>query len=148
MSQPAIHQTLLIHAGCSTVWQLLTDASQMSRWLSDDGMIIASSFKPGEPITFSGLLHERPYEAKGMVLEFEPKKKFAYTFWTSLSEISDSPENYSTFGFTLECHGHTTVLKFTGHDFATNAIYAHHRFYWQVTLNILKQLAERGTGLK
>lgn len=142
MSQPAIHQTLLIGADCARVWQLLTDPLQMKRWLSDDEMTIVSTFKPGQPITFSGLLHDRPYEAKGTVLEFGLQKKFTYTFWTSLSEIPDIPENYSVFEFTLQCRNNATELSFTGQHFATESIYAHHRFYWQVTLHILKQLAE------
>lgn len=148
MSQPSIHQAILIDADCARVWQLLTDPLQMQRWLSDDGMKIISSLAPGQPITFSGLLHNRPYEARGTVLEFEPRKKFAYTFWTSLSEIADSPGNYSVFEFMLQCRENMTELSFAGRHFATEAIYAHHRFYWRVTLHILKQLAESGTEHK
>lgn len=148
MPQPSIHQTILINADCARVWQLLTDPLQMGRWLSDDGMTVASGFVKGQPITFRGLLHNRPYEARGTVIEFEPQKKFTYTFWTSLSEIADSPENYSVFEFILRRKDNATELGFTGRHLATEAIYAHHRFYWQVTLHILKQLAESKAEFK
>jgi uncharacterized protein YndB with AHSA1/START domain len=48
------------------------------------------------------------YEDQGKVLEVEPGKRLVSTFWSSLSGLHDTPENYKTVRYELFGEGEST----------------------------------------
>jgi uncharacterized protein YndB with AHSA1/START domain len=83
----------LINAQPSKVWGVLTKPELIKRYMW--GPDIVTDWKPGSPITWTGLLAGKPYENKGTVLNFSPEELLEYTYWSSISELEDIPENYA-----------------------------------------------------
>ncbi len=95
----------------------------------------------GEPILIKGLHHTR-FENKGTVLQFKPVKIIQYNHLSSVSQLPDEKENYSTLTFLLTPDKERTILKLEIENFPTESIYKHLEFYWQGTIFILKTLIE------
>jgi uncharacterized protein YndB with AHSA1/START domain len=141
--QGVINKTVTINAPVSTVWDSLTNPDLIKRWMSDTAIHVISDWKTGSPIIFRGNLHWIDFENRGVIQAFEPGKTFQYTSWSSLSELPDSPENYSVFRFELTPVEDKTMVQLTISRFATEIIYKHLNFYWTVALELLKKACEQ-----
>ena len=138
-----ISKTITINASVSKVWDALTSADQIKNWLWDTEVIVISDWKVGSPILFKGKFHEMDFETKGIILKLEKEKVFKYSYWTPISEISDSPENYHIIEFALRPDGSKTLLTLTINNLINDVIYGHVNFYWNTTLEVLKKLLEK-----
>jgi len=78
----------------------------------------------------------------GKVLKFEPEKILQYTQLSTLSRLPDKLENYCVLEFKLSSVENKTNLIFTASNFPTESIYKHMVFYWNMTLEVIKQLSE------
>jgi uncharacterized protein YndB with AHSA1/START domain len=103
-SSGPIHKTITINAPTYKVWAALTTPELIRQWQTDDGGVeVLSDFKVGSPIRFEGRWHTGVvYKDKGTILKFEPEKVFQYTYWSEISHLPDTPENYIVIEFTLE----------------------------------------------
>jgi uncharacterized protein YndB with AHSA1/START domain len=137
-----ISKSIEINTPVSKVWDALTNPEVMKLWLWE-GITIASDWKVGSPIIFAGKFYKSNYEDKGTILKFEKEKVFQYNYWGKLSQLPDSPENYTIIGFELTEKGNKTLLTLMQSNCITYEIYAHWNFYWIVTLDILKKLVEK-----
>lgn len=108
----------------------------------DTEVEVISDWKVGSSIVFRGDLHGLAFENKGVIRQFEQDQVLEYTFWSTLSELPDAPENYSVVRFALTGEENQTVLTLTISKLITYTILKHHEFYWGVTLNEIKKLAE------
>lgn len=108
----------------------------------DTDVSIDTDWSVGSPIRIQGDFHGIFFENRGTVLQYLPNRTLQYTYWSTLSEIADVPENYSVIEFRVEAHDNRTTLTFRQSQFATYAIYKHFAFYWNTTLHILKQRLE------
>lgn len=136
-----IHKTIEINASVSKVWDALINPEVIKLWMWE-GVNVTSDWKVGSPITFTGKFHKANYKDKGFILKFEKEKVFQYTYWGRLSQLPDTPENYTVIEFILSPGENGTLLKLTQSNCITYEIYAHWNFYWLVTLDILKKLLE------
>ncbi|MCB0126312.1 MAG: hypothetical protein KDE58_28840 [Caldilineaceae bacterium] len=75
-------------------------------------------------------------------MQFEPEQVVQYTHLSSLSELPDQPESYTSLEFRLAPVGPQTALTLTLRNFPTEAIYKHLAFYWNVALEIVKKRLE------
>jgi len=141
--QAAINKAITINAPVLTVWNTLTNPELIKRWMPDMEINVVSEWKPGSPIIFRGNLHWIDFENRGIIQQFEPGKIFQYTSWSSLSELPDSPENYSVIRFELTPVEEKTTVMLTISHFATDIIYKHLNFYWMVALGVLKKACEQ-----
>lgn len=135
-------KTIHINAPASKVWSILTTPESMKLWMSDSEITILSDWKAGSPILFAGDLHGIPFENKGVIMQIEPEAVFQYTFWSSLSQHPDTPENYALITFRLIPAENGTTLKLTQSNFVTQTIYHHFNFYWTIALEVMKKLIE------
>ena len=142
-SEQAISKTIHIKATTSKVWIVLTNPEFMKQWMSDYELNIRSEWKVGSQIQITGHLHGIPFENKGVILQLDPEKTFEYTFWTTLSEQADKPENYSYIKFILLADQTNTTLILNQSNFKTETVFKHWEFYWNATLEIIKQLSEK-----
>ena len=55
------------------------------------GTNLATDWKVGSPITWSGEWKGTPYVDKGTVLEVEPGRRLAYTHWSPMGGSEDRP---------------------------------------------------------
>lgn len=139
-----IEKSILIHAGPSEVWDYLTVPALMKKWMGDPEMKIEilSDWKPGSPITIKGF-HHMQFENKGMILQLEPNILFQYEYLSSMSNLEDLAENYTTITFRLIPEEEGTKLRVEAENFPTIEIYRHLEFYWNGTVTLLKNWIEK-----
>ena len=143
MSQP-IHKTIQINAPASKVWDALTTPALMPRWMMPDSPIeISTNWQVGSPFTIRGNLHGINFENRGTVLQFEREKTLQYSHLSSSSHLPDVPASYSILTFALSPAENQTALTLTVDNFPTEIIYKHLAFYWNSTLEILRQVIEK-----
>ncbi|MFN8443062.1 MAG: SRPBCC domain-containing protein [Caldilineaceae bacterium] len=136
------HKTITIHAPTSKVWAALTEPALMKLWMAESEIEILTDWRVGAPFIIRGNLHKVKFENRGVVLQFEVERLLKYTHLSSISRLPDQPENHSIFEFQLTSLGEQTSLALTASNFATDPIYRHLAFYWNVALGMLKKLVE------
>src|SRR5258707_5978653 len=142
-----VSKTVHINAPTSVVWETLTNRESMKRWMADSEteINIITDWKVGSPMIIRGTLHRVKFENKGIVLQFEPEKILQYNHLSSISRLlPDIPESYTIIEFRLTPVNSQTELTLTASNFPTETIYKHFRFYWNVTLELLKRMIEKG----
>jgi uncharacterized protein YndB with AHSA1/START domain len=146
MNQKDISKNISINASPWRVWEALTTPELLEGWMSDVGieMNVTADWKIGGLIVFTGKLHGTEYLNKGRILNLEIEKSLEYSYWSSISQIPDTPANYSLIEYHLIPSQNQTLLRFSLRNFPTESIYKHSHFYWNVALEKLKDLLERG----
>ncbi len=143
-SDQAITKTITINAPAAKVWETLTDPESIKEWLTENGTTnVISDWKVGSPIIFVGIWHKVKYEDKGTILQFEPEKVLAYSYWSKFSRLPDSPENYSVMEFRLTSDENQTTLTLTHSNLVAEGMTGHSNFYWNITLHRIKELIEK-----
>ena len=137
-----IQKRIQINAPASKVWAALTTPALLTRWLSDTAIKVESTWQIGSPILFSGELHGLAYLNKGIIVELEAEKRLVYTYWSSLSQVADQPENYTLRACQVSTSAGLTVLELTQSHFPLETIFQHSNFYWNTALKKLKDLVE------
>ncbi len=143
MSLPTFQKSVLISASPSTVWQALTTPSLMQQWMSESPIEINTTWQVGSPFSIKGPWYKTELENYGSVLQFEPEQVLSYSHLSSLSRLPLTGENSCVFTFKLIPQGEQTLLHFTASNFATEAIYKHIAFYWNVVLELLRKFIEQ-----
>jgi uncharacterized protein YndB with AHSA1/START domain len=139
-----LSKTISIRRPPSKVWEALTNLNSMRTWMSESKIEIITDWEVGSPITIQGELSNIPFENKGVVLGFEPESLLRYSHLSSLSMLDDHVKSYSVIEFRLTENNNLTILTFTMSNFPTEIIYKHLAFYWNSTLQILKEFIELG----
>jgi uncharacterized protein YndB with AHSA1/START domain len=143
-----IHIVTQIHAPVAQVWDLLTNPDRIRSWLSEDGTAqVRSDWKVGSPLHFYGDWHGVNYQDKSTILILEPEKRFQYSYLGHFSGLPDSPENYAILDFQLAADGDTTILTFHAGNLLSREIFGHANLYWRVSLEVIKELAEKKADL-
>ena len=143
-SDQTVTKTITIRASVAKVWQALTDPELIKEWLTENGTTtVASDWKIGSPILFTGMWHKVKYQDKGTILQFEAEKVLAYSYWSKFSRLPDILENYSVIEFRLMPKEDQTILTLTHSNLVAEGMPGHSNFYWKITLNKMKQLIER-----
>ena len=129
-----------IRAPVSKVWQALINPEIIKQYLFNTDVI--SDWKVGSPIIYRGEWEGKPFEDKGEILEIEPEKLLKSTYWSPLSGVPDSPENYHTVTYTLSDKGDNTEVTITQDNNATEQEKEHSERNWKTVLAGLKNLLE------
>jgi uncharacterized protein YndB with AHSA1/START domain len=135
-------KTVKIDAPTSSVWEALTNAELMKKWMFETEIHIITDWKIGSPIVIRGNMNGKDFENKGTVLKFVPRRILQYSHLSSLSRLLDKPENYSILEFRLVQMEGQTTLTLTVINFPTESIYKHLAFYWNVAPEVLKRMLE------
>jgi len=139
-----IVKSIAIDAEPAEVWRVLTTPGMIPQWMSDEDLTVSLQGHQGGTIVIRGVLHGMPFENHGTVRVFEPERRFAYSYWSTLSasRLADLPENHTVVSFALAPADGGTLLMLTLSDFAEPAIRPHANLYWGPTLRILKAVCE------
>jgi uncharacterized protein YndB with AHSA1/START domain len=129
-----------IHAPMAEVWEALTNPVIIKQYFF--GTNVKTDWKAGSPIVWSGEWDGKTYEDKGEVLEIDPGKYVKYSYWSSMSDTEDKPENYQQVSYALtEEHGITTLE--VGQDNIKNeAAKQHSEQNCQAIFGKMKELVE------
>ena len=119
-----VSQSIEINAPVSKVWHALTTPEIIKEYLF--GTETVTDWKVGSEIVFQGEYEGHKYRDHGVILESDPQKKFAYSYWSGFSGTEDKPENYSTIIYTLESlAADKTKFTWTQKGYATEQAYQH-----------------------
>lgn len=133
--------TININAPVEKVWEALTKPEIIKRYFHDT--TIATDWKAGSGITWSGVWKEKPYIDRGVVLAFKSHALLRMTHWSPLSGTEDKPENYHTVTYELCPRGETTDLVLTqSNNHSKEAADAMANQGWMPILRSLKSLLE------
>jgi len=131
-----------IAATPSTVWLALTDPVQLQQWMTEDRLDIITTWQPGTPIIIRGTSHDHSFENRGTIVQFQPEAVLEYTHLSSLSQLQDVVENYTSIKFQLSPMEEGTHLQITLSNFPTESIYKHFAFYWRIAITMIMKFAE------
>lgn len=134
--------TIVVAAPPERVWRALTDPAQVRQYLM--GTELATDWRPGSPITWSGEYEGKAYVDKGEVLEVSEPRRLAYTHFSPLSGAEDSPEHYHTLWWRLEEVSGGTQLVLTQDNNSSAEEAARNQDTWSGVLHELKKVAEAG----
>jgi uncharacterized protein YndB with AHSA1/START domain len=140
MATEPIRVSIDIHAGPQMVWAGLTRPEMVKQYLF--GTDLKTTWAVGSPITFSGTYEGKAYEDGGTVLEVTPEARLAYTYWSSMSGLPNTPEHQQIVAFDLEPRGDDTRLILTQSNLPSEQAREHSASNWQMVLNGLKALVE------
>ena len=76
------------------VWDALVNPVAIKQVMF--GTTVVSDWKVGSPIVWMGEWQGKPYQDKGVILQFEPRQTLQYTHYSPFSGLPDQPENYHT----------------------------------------------------
>lgn len=127
------------------IWNYLTIPQLMCSWMLEDGMSlnITTDWKEGSPIHMQGVTHGLQFEVYGKVLTYKFPNALSYSHLSSLSQLSDSVENYAILNFNLQKKNEVCLLTLQLSNFKTYEIYKHLEFYWKTALQMLKLEVEK-----
>ncbi len=129
-----------VSASPMRVWEVLTDLAQMTKlWF---GAQVATDWRPGSRITWSGVWDGKPYQDKGEILTVEPGRLLAFTHFSPLTGQPDIPESYHTLTFTLTGEATLTRVKLTQDNNDSEAAAKHSQEMWETLVTKLKDVAE------
>ena len=138
---PLISQaTISIHAPISKVWEALTNPDLIKQYLF--GTTVKTDWQVGSPIIYEGQWQGKSYQDKGTVLQVDPGKLLASTYWSSMEGLQDVQENYKTVRYELSPEGAGTHLTVTQDNNATPEDASHSSQNWKMVLEGIKKLLE------
>jgi hypothetical protein len=76
-------------------------------------------------------------------LQFEPGKLLVTTYWSSMADLADIPENYKTVRYDLTSEDIGTRLTLTQSNNASSEETIHTEDNWKMILDGIKKLCER-----
>ena len=130
-----------ISAPASEVWDALTNPKMIKQYFF--GTDAVSDCKEGSPLEFKGSWDGREYVDKGVILRSDPPKLFQYTYFSSMPNLPDAPENYMNISYELNEDNGETMLTVKQENVATEDVRKHSEENWKNVLNDLKSLLEK-----
>jgi uncharacterized protein YndB with AHSA1/START domain len=130
-----------IRAPLARVWQALVDPDLIKQYMF--GTTVASTWKKGAPITWTGEWKGKPYQDKGTILEITPEQRLQYTHFSPLAGVPDAPENYHTVTIDLVPEGDDVRVTLTQDNNPSPEAREHSEKNWTGMLDGLKKLLER-----
>ena len=132
--------TTNIHAPAPRVWEALTNPAIIKEYMF--GTEVASSWKKGDPITWSGTWKGNPYRDKGVILEIAAPRLLKYSHFSPLVGLPDIPENYHIVTIELTPKDSETHVSLSQDGNRSEEARAHSQENWEAMLTALKATLE------
>jgi uncharacterized protein YndB with AHSA1/START domain len=127
-------------ASRSKVWNALVNPKAIKQYMF--GTTAVTDWHKGSPIVWKGDWKGKPYEDKGVVLQFDPERTLQYSHFSPLSGLPEKPESYHTVTITLSGDGPQTLVALDQDKNATEEVRAHSETMWRGMLDALKKFLE------
>lgn len=135
-------KTIELSASPARVWQALTSPELVKKYFF--GTTIASSWKAGEPVTFTGSVDGKPHVDKGVILRAEPEKALSFSYFSVLLHLEDKEENYTVITYVISRRpSDRSSLRLTQSGFADEQALANSVRVWDDVLKQLKEVVEK-----
>lgn len=137
---PYAEASITVAAPREQVWKALTDPGLIKEYFL--GTNVETTWRVGDPITYSGEYNGKAYEDKGTILAFEPLQLLKTTHYSPSSGLPDSPGNYHTVEYQLaDADEGTSVTISQGNNKSEEEV-EHSAATWRVVLQNLKEFLE------
>jgi uncharacterized protein YndB with AHSA1/START domain len=133
--------SITVNAPRELVWHALTDPDSIQRYMF--GARVTTSWAEGTPIYWRGEWQGRPYEDKGIVLDFEPPKCLEFSHYSARSGLPDVPSSYHTVTIKLAGDGEGTRVALEQDNNPDEKAREHSQKNWQMMLKGLKDYVEQ-----
>lgn len=133
-------QSVTINAPAPKVWDALVNPETVKQYMF--GATVASDWKPGSAITFTGEWQGKQYQDKGVIVRVEARRLLEYTHFNPLSGLPDAPDNYHMVTIELSEQDGRTTLSLSQDNNPTEQAREHSEKNWGVVLANLKKLVE------
>lgn len=140
MLDRTVKKSIIINAHAADVWKNITDPESIKKFLFNTE--VKTDWKKGKPIEFSGTWKGRDYVGKGEILNIEKEKTLEHTYYSNLSGLPDTPENYCRVIYELEEQENQTVTSIVQTNINSQDEYDQVAEYWQMVLEKLKAIVE------
>ena len=137
---PTTQASITISAPASRVWEGLTTEELIKQWFF--GVDTETDWVEGSPIVHRGEYQGKPYEDKGTIVRFDPRRLLVYTHWSPVSGLPDSPENYQEVSWALSEQDGATELTVSEINLPSQEAEAVSEQGWSMVLPALKELLE------
>ena len=140
MLDRAVKKSIIINAFAADVWKHLTDPQSIKKFLFNAE--VSTDWKQGSPIEYKGNWKGRDYVGKGEIISIEKETLLEHTYYSNLSGLPDSPDNYCRVIYTLEQQENQTVLSITQTNVLSKDEYDQVSEYWGMVLDKIKSIVE------
>jgi uncharacterized protein YndB with AHSA1/START domain len=131
----------LIDASIDEVWDALTNPDKIKKYMF--GTTVSSNWRQGDDITWKGEWNGKAYEDSGKIVQIKPKSRLAYTHFSPLAGLPDSPENYHVVTIELTQMNNSTTVSLSQDNNKTEDERQHSEKNWHMMLSELKKLLEK-----
>jgi uncharacterized protein YndB with AHSA1/START domain len=133
--------TIMIAAPAHAVWDALTDPKIIKEYLF--GTDVTSEWKVGGQIMYRGKWDGRSFEDKGIITNMIPNQLLEIAYWSSISGLPDTPENYKKISYRLMPEDLGTQVIVTDENHSTEAERDRVANNWREVLGNLKRIVEK-----
>lgn len=133
--------SIVVACSPKRVWKALTDPAEVKEYFL--GTNVTSTWREGDPVTFTGEWKGKAYEDKGTVLECRPNVLLRISHYSPLSGLPDLPENYHTVEYRLSARAEGTGVTIVQSNNRDDAEAEESAKLWDLVLRNLKEYLER-----
>jgi uncharacterized protein YndB with AHSA1/START domain len=133
--------SITIDAPRERVWEALVNPDAIRQYMF--GTHVVSDWQVGSSIVWKGEWQGKPYEDRGVILQFKPGRIVQYSHFSPLSGLPDKPENYHTVTVELSADGNRTHVTLAQDNNANEEERAHSEQNWEMMLASLKDFLEQ-----
>lgn len=133
--------SVTINIASAKVWDALVKPEAIKQYMF--GTTVVTDWREGSPIAWKGEWEGKPYEDKGVILQFKPGRSLQYTHFSPLSGLPDTPENYHTVTIELSREGDQTRVSLAQDNNSTAQAREHSEKTWKIMLDALKKYLEQ-----
>jgi uncharacterized protein YndB with AHSA1/START domain len=142
MTSITLKTSITINAPAHLVWKALTDEEIVKKYFF--GTRQTSDWQKGSDIIWTGEWEGKTYRDHGKIIDIVPGSRLQYSYWSSMSNLPDVPENYQNVTYDLsETHGVTT-LHITQENVKDETAKKHSESNWQYIFGEMKKMVENG----
>jgi uncharacterized protein YndB with AHSA1/START domain len=133
--------SVTINATIDNVWDALVKPEAIKQYMF--GTTVVTDWREGSPIVWKGEWEGKPYEDKGVILQFKPGRSLQYSHFSPLSGLPDTPENYHSVTIELFGEGDQTRVSLAQDNNSTAQARELSEKNWQMMLTALKRFLEQ-----
>lgn len=133
--------SVTVNATSDEVWDALVKPEAIKQYMF--GTTVVTDWREGSPIAWKGEWEGKPYEDKGVILQFKPRRSLQYSHFSPLSGLPDTPENYHTVTIELSGEGDRTRVSLAQDNNSTAQTREHSEKTWKMMLDALKKFLEQ-----
>ena len=129
-----------VNASISKTWEAITNPEIVKQYFF--GTDLKTTWEVGSSVVFSGEWEGKPYEDKGVILDYQFEKLIKYSYWSNFSGTEDIPENYANISYQLSKKEEVTILEITQTGFKDLEAVEHSRTNWISIMDEMKKIIE------